>query len=310
MLKKLTSVDDHNHYMARIASGALLLTMVVIGFAIWVAYDDRLELDQRAHTNVRNVSLLLERDISAEFERIDMTLRTVAEEAQRELANGRFDGQRINDLLALQQSHLPEIISLRVTDETGLVRYGKGVVPGAVDLSDRDFFIRQRDGVKPETIITAPVLARISNTWTIPVSRRINWPDGRFAGVVYANIPVEHFTRKFSQLELGRHGLVTLRSASHLSMARFPQAVEGGGAPGQFALSDQLRQLLVQGKADFTYVAPSPTDHIERIYGYTSLKDYPLYVVVGIATSDYLDEWWRDVSQTFGIVLLFVLGLR
>ena len=201
-----------------------------------------------------------------------------------------------------------EIIGLRVTDESGLVRYGEGVQSGTpVDLSDREHFLLQRDNPQAGLVIAKPVKARISQEWVIPVSRRLNRPNGDFAGVAYVNIPVAYFVRKFSALQLGSQGLVALRSAEHISMARFPEAREGGGVVGQFAISDQLRSLLKDNPSSVAYVAPSPSDRIERTFSYQKLTNYPLYVVVGLATQDILDEWRWDAAQTAGFVVLVSL---
>lgn len=305
-MKRLAA--GQNRYLVRLVSGTAALVLVVLAFAGLVIYEDRLEHDRRAHTTVHNLSMVLEREIDAELDRADLVLRNVVEYAEAELTRGPLRASAINGFLEQQQGHLPEVISLRVTDARGLVQYGKEVSPGAVDLSDRDFFIRHRGHDASDLVIGTPVLARISKTWSIPLARRINRPDGTFSGIVYANLPVSHFTHKFAQLQLGASGLVALRSADHKSMARYPEQREGGGVPGQFALSDQLRHLLRDNPDNVTYVAPSPTDHIERVFSYTRLKSYPLYVVVGVATEDYLAEWERDTAQTLGVVLLFVFS--
>lgn len=306
---KTQSSKQQQHHLVRLVSGTLLLVLVVVALAVLVTYEDKLEHDRRAHTTVRNLSLLLEREIDAEIDRVDLVLRTIAEEAEDAWAQGRPPRHaHFNAFLARQHEHLPEVISIRVTDARGRVQYGKDVVPGIVDLSDRDFLVRHRGQEGAGLVIGTPVLARISREWSIPLARRINRAGGEFAGIVYANMPVTHFTRKFAQLQLGSQGLVALRSADHRSMARYPEQLEGGGVPGQFALSDQLRRLLRDNPDSISYVAPSPSDHIERVFGYTRLKSYPLYVVVGVATEDYLTEWQRDTAQTFGVVLIFIIG--
>ncbi|MDP1691845.1 MAG: diguanylate cyclase [Burkholderiaceae bacterium] len=90
-------------------------------------------------------------------------------------------------------------------------------------------------------------------------------------------------------------------------MARYPEAQTGAGSIGQFALSDQLRDLLLNNPSSVTYVAPSPADGIERTFSYTKLTNYPLYIVVGLATQDTLKDWWWDTSQIASVVLLFSL---
>jgi diguanylate cyclase (GGDEF)-like protein/PAS domain S-box-containing protein len=308
LLQSFSPLMSFRNFTVRLVTGVLLLNVIVIGLAIFVIAEDRKEHDGRARVTAQNLSQLLEQDVHSVFDRVDLTLHTVVDEIEELAAAGPVDQAHLNAFVGHQQSHLSEIISLRVTDAQGWVRYGDGVVSGTrVDLSDRDYFILQRGNPKAGLVIGKPVLARISQQWVVPVSRRVNRPDGEFAGVVYANVPVAYFVKKFSTLNLGSHGVVALRSADHISMARYPELQEGGGLVGQVGISDQLRALLKDNPNSVTYVAPSPADHIERTFSYTRLPDYPLYVVAGLATQDYLDEWLWDSSQTAGVVLVFSL---
>lgn len=296
------------NFTARLVAGILLLNVVVIGLAAFAIHEDRLEHEARARITVQNLSLLLERELSSVFDRIDLTLHIVVDEIEEQLKAGKLSESRLNTSLKHHQTHLTEVISLRVTDAKGRVRYGEGVSSGTVvDLSDREHFILQRGNPKAGLVIAKPVQARISKEWVIPVSRRLNRPDGAFAGIVCVNIPVEYFVKKFATLALGPHGLVALRSADHISMARYPVLREGGGLVGQFALSDQLRNLLKDNPSSVTYVAPAPLDQVERTFAYHKLATFPLYVVVGLATQDTLNEWWWDTSQTAAVAVLFSL---
>lgn len=278
-------------FAKRLTLGMLLLNLVVIGLAAFAIHEDQHEHERRARTNVQNLSQLLANDLGDVFFRSDLVLRTVVDEIEKNLVKGALQPAQLVVFLKQQRSHLPEIISLRVTDENGLISFGEGVSAGSpVDISDREHFILQRGNPNAGLIIARPVKTRISKEWAIPLTRRFNHPNGRFAGIVAITVPVAYFVNQFSKLDLGTHGLVAMRSAEHVSMARFPELQEGGGAIGQFAVSDQLRILLKDNPASVTYVAPSPADHIERIYSYQKLKDYPLYVVAGLATKDIMLE--------------------
>jgi diguanylate cyclase (GGDEF)-like protein/PAS domain S-box-containing protein len=293
-------------FSKRLVVGILLLNLLVIGLAVFTIHEDRLEHERRARTTAQNLAQLLANDLSAVFGRSDLVLLSVVDEIEKQLAAGTVQRTRLDAYLTQQQSHLPEIISLRVTDEKGLIRYGEGVQPGTpVYISDREHFIQQLGNPKAGLVIARPIKTRISKEWAIPLSRRINHPNGRFAGIVSINISIAYFVNKFAKLDLGSHGLVVMRSAEHLSMARFPELQEGGGAIGQFAISDQLRNLLKDNPGSVTYVAHSPADRIERIFSYQKLADYPLYVVAGLATQDVLNEWRWDTAQTLALVALF-----
>ncbi len=287
-------------------SGIALLNLVVVGLAGIAIYEDKLEHVGRSRTTSQNFSLLIERELSAVFDRIDLSLHLVVDEFERRNAAASFDEDEVKASLLHHQSHVAEITSMQITDANGLVRYGD---PSAsqhlADLNERDFLVLQRGNPNAGFVIGKPVSAGVRQEWVIPVSRRLNLPSGEFAGIVFASIPVAHFVDLFSTLSLGSHGLVALRSADHISMARFPPLQSDGGRVGQFALSKELRGLLAHNPSSVTYVAPAPLDQIERMFAYTKLAHYPLYVIVGLATQDTLIEWWRDTAQLAAVVLLF-----
>ncbi|MBE0549059.1 MAG: diguanylate cyclase [Rubrivivax sp.] len=302
-------LPSRRNFTRSLVVGVVLLNLVVIALAAFAIYQDKLEHDGRTRITTENTSLLIEREASAVLDRVDLALHSVIHEVEHRIADGPVDETHLNDFLRGHQSHVPEVASLRLTDANGVVRYGQGVQSGTViDLSDRDFFVLQRGNPGAGLVVGRPTMARIGKDWVLPLSRRMNLPSGEFTGIVYIDIPIEYFVNAFSALNLGSHGLVALRSVDHVSVARYPVAESGGGGSiGQFALSDQLRQLLLGHPSSVTYIAPSPTDGIERTHSYRKLARYPLYVVVGLARRDTLDEWWRRTSQTAAVVFLFSL---
>lgn len=288
---------------ARLVIGSLLLNLLVFALAALSLYEDKRQHEERTAIATKNLAELLERDISATFDRIDLILRGAVDKLEARLASGNMDEARLNAYLARQQARLPEIDGLQTTDVLGQIRYGKGQ---AVGLADQVPLMRQHSDPKAGLVIGKPIRTNTENSWVIPVSRRINQPDGTFAGVVQAHLPVAHFVSRFSALDLGLHGIVTFRDADFASLARYPEAQEGGGAIGQFAMSDELRSMLAQDVHRGTYFAPSPADHIKRIFSYRKTDAYPLYVIVGLARQDYLDGWWRNVAKTATLLLLFM----
>lgn len=292
-------------FAKRLIFGMLLLNLVVIGLAAFVIHEDQHEHERRAQTNVQNLSQLLANDLDDVFSRSDLVLLTVVDEIEKQFAKGALQPAQFAVFLKQQRSHLPEIITLRVTDENGLIRFGEGIPAGSpVDISDREHFILQRGNRKAGLVIATPVMTRISGKWAIPISRRINHPDGKFAGIVAITIPVAHFVNQFAKLDLGTHGLIAMRSTWNVLLARYPE-LKDSTAIGQLAISSQLRELLKSNPASVSYIATSPTDQIERIYAYQKLSNYPLYVVAGLATKDVMEEWKRDTAQTIALVVLF-----
>jgi len=295
-------------FIRRLAFGVLAVNLFVIVLTGFWLIHGRQQDQNEAETTTRNLAQILEQYIIGAVGKIDLTLLTVVDEHARLAAAGGIDARVLNELLARQQAHLPEIISLRIADANGIVKYGPGVAPGStVNLADREFFIRGRDTPHAGLIAAKPVFARISKKWVIVLARRLNQPDGSFAGVVYANLAVEHLSKTFSTIDVGKHGVISLRDGELGLIARHPELGEPGSAIGQKAVSKKLQELVETGRPIGTYVAHAGTDNIERTFTFHKLSNPPYYIFVGLATEDYLAEWRNSTLKASGLVALFIL---
>ncbi|MDY0011593.1 MAG: ATP-binding protein [Rhodocyclaceae bacterium] len=173
---------------------------------------------------------------------------------------------------------------LGVIDEHGI--YALSSLPNhkPLDLSDREHF---RFHVAQDTgrlFVSKPVLGRASGKWSLQLTRRINKPDGRFDGVVVSSVDPFYFTTFYSEVALGRDGVVTLLGQDGVTRARraggkndFGQDVSGSGS---FA-------RLTTEESGF-YRDESILDGVSRYYSFRRLKDYPLVVVVGVGEAEAL----------------------
>jgi PAS domain S-box-containing protein len=151
------------------------------------------------------------------------------------------------------------------------------------------------------------VLARISNQWVIVLARRLNHADGSFAGVIYANIATIHFEKIMSSLSLGAHGAATIRATDLALVHRYPDTK---GAVGSREVSQQLRDHFKAQPDQGEFIAVTKIDGIERANVYRRLERYPFYVLVGLATEDFMEEWQIHsliIGGLAGLTLLIVV---
>ncbi len=69
-------------------------------------------------------------------------------------------------------------------------RFSPGWVGGAAPRSDRSDFQYHRNHTNRELPIDGPIRSKSTGEWILPISRRINNPDGRFGGAVLAIVSV------------------------------------------------------------------------------------------------------------------------
>ncbi|MEY8879620.1 MAG: ATP-binding protein [Leptothrix sp. (in: b-proteobacteria)] len=181
---------------------------------------------------------------------------------------------------------------------------------GPVDLSEREHVrVHLRTpaarGGSPELhrsglFIGKPVLGKVSGRWTIQLSRRIDSAAGEPLGVVVASLDPSYFENLYRSVDLGVQGGVTLVGSDRVVRARVVGAVSSG-------IGAEISALSPIGDDDArsgSYTLESALDHVERIVGYCRVGDYPLHVLVLVATDAALEPWWAMVRTVLVLTLL------
>jgi PAS domain S-box-containing protein len=291
-----------------ITAGVALVSLLVIGMVVFSLSRSHDQAEARAHRTVENLSKVLGESITGSIDKIDLALQVATDEYARQLASGKVDAEGMTAFLGRQLGRLPAADNLRATDAQGLALYGLGVPTAPrVSMSDRDYYLRHRDNPSAGLVIGKPILARISKKWLLPLSRRVNRPDGSFGGVVYSAISVEYFDKMFAGIDLGSGGVISLRDADMGLIARHPERKAIGIDVGSQLVSRELQQRLQAGQTSGTYFTPTGSDDIPRIVAFHKLGDRPLFLIVGVGTDDYLREWRKETMQVAGLAGLFAL---
>ncbi len=286
---------------------ANLVVFVLSGYAL---YQARQQYTLRAQAATQNVASALNQSVSNSVEKVDLAMRTVVDELERQLAGKGIDEQATNEFLARHLQRLPEVEAFRVADADGFVILGKGVNRQArVSWADRDYFMYLQAHADGSLQISQPRMGRVAQKYIIGFARRYNYPDGRFAGVVSAPIAVEHFSNLLSRFDLGPKGILVLRYADLGLIARFPPLPADNllGQVGHAGVSKELRELVESGVRSATYYLGNSPDGLERINSYQRLENAPMLTLAGMASEDYLADWQAELNKTAALVLGFLL---
>ena len=299
---------------------ALIACIVVVNIVVMALVANSLDRSktqhaQRAQTLTQNIAAALNQNVSNRIQKIDLTLRTIVDELERQLSGKGLDTAAVTAMLSRHEQRLPEVEALRIADANGLVILGKGVsTQNPASWGDRDYFIHLREHADGGLQISKPRIGRVAKQYIIGFARRYNYPDGRFAGVISAPIALEHFTQLLGQFDLGLHGTLILRDLDLGLITRIPslpgQAV---GAVGNADVSQEFRKLANSGVQTSTYYLNNSPDGFERILTVRRMVGAPMLVIAGSASNDYLEDWYQERNRAVGAavgLLLFsgVLG--
>ncbi|MFA7060249.1 MAG: PAS domain-containing protein [Pedobacter sp.] len=303
-----TLKESSSAYKKWITLCFLLINLFVIILVALTLRSSLLQYEKHASIAAQNLATILDKNIAGELDRIDMVLLAVADEVEAMTRNSGVDEQRISAFLARQKTRLSFMGGPRIADEQGLVKYGPAIESASrPNISDREHFIKPREIHNARLFISPPVLSRVSNRWVLPMSRRLNKADGTFAGVVYANIEINHFAELFSLLNVGGKGGISLRDEKMAIIARYPSPKDIGSIIGNKNLSPELQKLIGAGTTAGTFFTPTSWDNTSKVVSFRKIDGYPLYITIGIATDDYLSDWRKQTRLMLALSALFFL---
>jgi len=291
----------------------ILTVLLVNAFVVALLADNLIEAkdqeERDVQTTTQNMALLLDHGVTELTGKIDLSLRGIASELERQLrSNGRLDNpQAVDAMLAERSSWMNGMAEFRVADAAGVLRNGPGVSAGAVvSYADRAFFSAHRDHPEQGMIVTDPVIGRVTKTWSIPFTLRYNAPDGRFAGVIAAGVPVAQFAGLLSGLDVGPHGAALLRSADTGLIALYPSTQAWSAQTGAKKYSPELARIIASGVPSQTFHTTEAGDNQERTNSYRRLAMPPFFIVVGKGADDYLAGWRAHVKRAVAIEVVFL----
>lgn len=284
---------------------AICLSLVTL--AIWGAWTSRHNQLQDKETAMLNLAQTLSSQAQATVKQADTVLLGVVSWLEMD---GISAAQlpKMQNLLNIQRSELPQLHGLFVYDEQGrwLVNTA-GKTPPNANNSDRDYFIFHRNHPDSGPHIGKSIRSRTTGEWVLTVSRRINHADGSFAGVALATIYLEHFLKLYRSIDVGKNGVISLIAADSTILLRRPFKEADIGS--SLAKGPLFTELLP--KASFgTAIIRSVLDGVERVAGYRRVDDYPLIIFVALDRYESLATWRKEslFSAAITSLLLAILG--
>ncbi len=288
--------------------GVIAINAIISSIAIQSLLYSRERTVEQAQATTSNLAALLEENVADSARSIDLALLSIVDALEYQVQEGALKDESIERLLKIHLDRLPEVDAFRLSNAQGDMLWGKGVNRASpATHAGRDFFEVHRAHPGQQLIVTEPIIGQVSKIWVLGFTRSFRNPDGSFAGIVSAAVPVPYFTGLLSQLKLGAHGSAVIRHLNHGLITRFP-AVDGpGGQVGEKNVSGELKEWLDSGKEKDTIQVQQAPDGYERTYTFHRVRLIPVVLSVGMAQQDYLNAWNGEVRKTGLLLLVFFL---
>jgi len=259
-----------------------LITILWIGVVSQVRYE-RVQAVAEATERQANLAVAFEEYSLRTIDNATAVIRYILRELGH--TSGTIDMPRLLADLGVSQDAFDAV---SVVDRTGTVTAtASDSLPSTpIAIADREHFKVHQRRDTGELFIGQPVLSRRTNTMMVPVTHRINTPDGQFAGVVSVQFDPSQFTEFYGAATVGERDVFSLVGLDGVTRAR---RVGDRESTGEDISGSQLFAELAK-RPTGTYVGPGRLDGIDRLYAFRQLRRYPLVVTVGVSTSDILAD--------------------
>ncbi|MFK3775954.1 diguanylate cyclase [Pseudomonas sp. NPDC089406] len=281
----------------------MLAFMLVEGWRIWRDYRVAFSSAENAVTNLARATAQHAEDAIRQVDAITAAL------AERLEGDGfeHIDRPRLHALLKQQARIMPQLHGLFVYAPDGSwVVTDQDAVPAGANNADRDYFIYHRTHTDRQVRIGSVVRSRSTGDLIIPISRRLDYPDGRFAGVLLGTIKVDWFVRYYGDFKIDERGALVLAKRDGTILVRRPFVEQVIGRSLQ--ASDIFRKYLPyasEGVAE----AVAVVDGTPRLYGFRALGSYPLVVEAGLSRESIIAPWRHDMIKSVVVLVLLLIGL-
>jgi diguanylate cyclase (GGDEF)-like protein len=293
-------VQSKRTYSIAIILIGLIVTLgfsSVFGAILWdMARRDR----AKALDSSGNLVATIANDISRNIDLYDLSLQAVVDGLR--LPEIAWVSPRLRHLILFNRAATAKDLgSILVIDSAGEVTTdSRFAATPAANYSERDFFQvhRQRSGVG--LYISRPWVAS-TGEYLVSLSRRIDNPDGLFAGVVAGTMRLSYFHDLFRKVRLEPDDSLTLMRTDGTVLMRLPFNIDSIGA--DFSSSTIFQNFPKSPGGWYESVAVS--DGLRRLFSYHQVGKQPLLVTNGLSI-DAVYVGWRHDAWLIGSLILFL----
>nr|WP_294519691.1 EAL domain-containing protein [uncultured Rhodopila sp.] len=279
-----------------IVIGAFLVT-AIIGVAAWLILAQRAAALDETRRGTANLAQVLAEQTARTLQPVDLTLREIQarlEAAGPDIAEVAGSAATF-EMLTERLKGLPQASALTVIGADGrLLNTSRGFPPPPLDLSARDLFAYFSTRDDHGVYISRPVKNHFDGTWTIYFGRRIDRPNGAFAGIAGAAFALTAL-EDFYGAVTPQNGTISLVRRDGTILLRYPPVEPGIGTrlPPDWPW---YRQVAEGGG---WYRSPGFLSNIPKLFAVRPLREFPLVVDASISEAAAFSAWRR---QTIGVL--------
>jgi diguanylate cyclase (GGDEF)-like protein len=301
---RLSRLDSQRQpVLLRLRAFLCCFCLLIVGLQGWSLWASRQAQLAESAVDTSNMAHAFAAHAESVLKVGDAILSEMVDRVERDVAG--VMGARIHTRLVDIVNTVPAIHGLFIYGPEGEWRITS--LSGSIDgnNSDREYFQYHRAHPDRTIHVGRPVRSRSSGVMVVPLSRRIDKPDGSFGGVALVTLRADFFSKFYDWFDVGRNGTIVLATDDGAVIYRraSQQVINANEKDG--AIFAMLRSVGPVG----TGMRKSGIDGVVRLYSYRHLDGFPLVVASAVARDDLLADWQQGALKGGAIMLVAILLL-
>jgi signal transduction histidine kinase len=292
---------------AAMCAFAILVVGAFVGLMVLDLMQMRRDALKASERNTASLALALTDNMAVTLSAVDQALTDYLPRLDGGADRSFKAMTAVRQELIVRVMNIPEVTAFSAFDANGDQLVALSNWPGRTTNGlDRDYFIALRDNPNLGLYVSKVFYASASGKELISLARRLNNPDGSFAGVFAISIVPSYLQRAYDQAGFNRSGTIVLYRDDSTLLVRHPEvpSLVNRRFTDMPLFTDHLK------RASFgTFDSRSPFDHKHRIVSYRKLERAPLIVLVSEPYEDVLAGWYELVDRYIGLAILIALAV-
>lgn len=213
--------------------------------------------------------------------------------------NDPIEHARISQLIEKKRQTLPYSNGVGLNDNKCIMTHTPAEV--GFDASQREWCYVPMKNPKLDTYVSNMFMSNIGEMMVIQTRK---FPDNK--GLAGLGLNLSFFSQWVKKVHIGRGGVVAILDRHFNLLARQPESPQ---ALGKKAGSPILEQFMTSQLKNQSFSHTSPLDGTGRLYNIRKVDNLPFVVIVGLANTDWLASWYKQVAiSIFITALLWLMG--
>ena len=310
------SIFRSRHLATLLCATLVCMIAVATGLALWAARAQEIRAWQ---AQLDNLSRVLAEQTAGELKSASLILESVAEQVQAAGVETPHDLKHTMDSEAVFRSLVDKKQALSHIDVATIVDVDGNVVnftrswpAPAINLADRDYFVRQRARVQHDVHISQPVRNKGNGAWTFSLSRRLDNARGEFLGMVLVGISSKVLSQFYEKIRLGQGASISLYHRDFTFLARWPHDDALLGTQNRVGATYQL--IGEQQRLSGVMVTDGPRfspegEPVLRISAARVLERFPAIVNITVTDALFLSQWRHIAAMLSAVAACCILAI-